>query len=70
VAIAGAAAFSGNLYAPSANVLVGGFGRIDGSLFGKNINAAGFLSVGYDASIGDGGEGCPPVEDGEIPRIR
>jgi hypothetical protein len=70
VAIAGAAAFSGNLYAPRANVLIGGFGRIDGSLFGKNINAAGFLSVGYDASVGDGGEGCPPVEDGEIPRIR
>ena len=70
VSIAGAAAFSGNLYAPSANVLIGGFGRVDGSVFGKNITAAGFLSVGYDASVGEGGEGCPPVEDGEIPRIR
>lgn len=70
VAIAGATAFGGNLYAPTANILVGGFGRVDGSLFGKNIIAAGFLSVGYDASVLDPGEGCPPVEDGDVPRIR
>lgn len=41
-----------------------------GSLFGKNIIAAGFLDLGYDASIRDGGEGCPPLEPGDIPRIR
>jgi hypothetical protein len=70
VAIAGATAFGGNLYAPTANILVGGFGRVDGSLFGKNIIAAGFLSVGYDESVRDPGEGCPPVEDGDVPRIR
>ena len=70
VAIAGATAFAGNLYAPTANVLVGGFGRVDGSLFGKNIVAAGFLSVGYDSSITEPGDGCPPVEEGDVPRIR
>jgi hypothetical protein len=70
VAIAGASAFVGNLYAPQANVLVGGVGQVQGSLFGKNIIAAGFLDLGYDASIRDGGEECPPLEPGDIPRIR
>jgi hypothetical protein len=70
VAIAGASAFVGNLYAPQANILVGGFGQVQGSLFGKNIVAAGFLDLGYDASIRDGGEECPPLEPGDIPRIR
>jgi hypothetical protein len=70
VALAGATAFVGNLYAPTANVLIGGVGRVEGSLFGKNILAAGFLSVGYDSSITEPGEGCPPVADGDVPRIR
>jgi hypothetical protein len=69
IAVAGYAAFVGNLYAPTANITVGGFGQIYGSLFGKNINAAGFLSVGYDDSIQTTGEECPP-ELGEVPRIR
>jgi hypothetical protein len=59
----------GNLYAPTANILVGGFGQIYGSLFGKNIDAAGFLSVGYDAAIGQTGKGCPPNVN-DVPRIR
>jgi hypothetical protein len=70
IAIAGASAFVGNLYAPTANVLIGGLGRVSGSLFGKNITAAGFLSVGYDSSIQEGGQDCPPVAEGDIPRIR
>lgn len=70
VAIAGLSAFAGNLYAPTANILLGGVGRIDGSLFGKNIIAAGLLSVAYDSSILEGGEDCPPVADSDIPRIR
>ena len=70
VTIAGAAAFVGNLYAPQANILVGGVGQVWGSLFGENIIAAGFVDLGYDASIRDGGEGCPPLEPGDIPRIR
>jgi hypothetical protein len=70
VAIAGASVFVGNVYAPSANILVGGFGKVEGSLFGKNIVAAGFLDLGYDASIQDPGNDCPPVEPGDIPRIR
>jgi hypothetical protein len=70
VAIAGASAFVGNLYAPQANILVGGVGQVRGSLFGKNIIAAGFLDLGYDASVRDGGEDCPPLEPGDIPRIR
>jgi hypothetical protein len=70
VAIAGASAFVGNLYAPQANILVGGVGQVRGSLFGKNIIAAGFLDLGYDASVRDGGEECPPLEPGDIPRIR
>lgn len=69
VAVAGYAAFVGNLYAPTANILVGGYGQIYGSLFGKNISAAGFLSVGYDAAIQTGGKDCPPAA-GEVPRIR
>ena len=69
VAIAGYAAFVGNLYAPSANVVIGGYGQIYGSLFGKNINAAGFLSVGYDESIRQPSSECPPP-DGELPRVR
>jgi hypothetical protein len=69
VAVAGYGAFVGNLYAPTANVLVGGFGQIYGSLFGKNINAAGFLSVGYDAAIQTRGEECPPASV-DVPRIR
>jgi len=70
VAIAGASAFVGNLYAPQANILVGGVGQVRGSLFGKNIIAAGFLDLGYDASVHDAGEECPPLEPGDIPRIR
>jgi hypothetical protein len=70
VAIAGASAFVGNLYAPQANILVGGVGQVRGSLFGQNIVAAGFLDLGYDATVRDGGEACPPLEPGDIPRIR
>jgi hypothetical protein len=70
VAIAGASAFVGNLYAPSANILVGGFGKVFGSLFGKNVLAAGFLDLGYDSSILEPGQGCPPVEPGDIPTIQ
>jgi len=69
ITVAGASAFVGNLYAPAANILVGGFGKVYGSLFGKNINAAGFLDLGYDSSITEGGENCPPV-DGALPTIR
>jgi hypothetical protein len=69
IAIAGYAAFVGNLYAPTANVVIGGYGQIYGSLFGKNITAAGFLSVGYDEGIRDTGQGCPPSQS-DVPRIR
>jgi hypothetical protein len=69
VAIAGASAFVGNLYAPAANVLVGGAGKVYGSLFGKNIVAAGFLDLGYDLSVRDGGSDCPPADAADIPRI-
>lgn len=61
IAVAGLNAFAGNLYAPSANVLVGGIGKVYGSLFGKNIIAAGILDVGYDESVRDGVE-CTPVD--------
>jgi hypothetical protein len=70
VAIAGAGAFVGNLYAPTANILVGGFGKVFGSLFGKNIIAAGFLDLGYDSSILEPGRDCPPVEPGDLPTIQ
>jgi hypothetical protein len=69
IAVAGAAAFVGHLYAPAANVLVGGFGQIYGSLFAKNVDAAGFLSVGYDAALSQGGEACPS-NTRDVPRIR
>jgi hypothetical protein len=62
ITLAGLNAFAGNVYAPTANVLVGGVGRVFGSLFGKNILASGILDVGYDASIQDTDEGCPPVD--------
>ena len=61
IAVAGLNAFAGNLYAPSANVLVGGVGKVYGSLFGKNILAAGFLDVGFDETIRDGVE-CSDAE--------
>lgn len=70
IAIAGASAFVGNLYAPTADVLVGGLGRVTGSLFGKNIIAAGMLEVGYDRAIQEGGESCPPVAEGDVPYLR
>lgn len=70
VAIAGASTFVGNLYAPSASILVGGLGRVRGALFGKNVTAAGFLDLGYDASIREAGEACPPLAPTDIPRIR
>jgi hypothetical protein len=63
IAVAGLNAFAGNVYAPNANVLVGGVGRVFGSLFGKNIIAAGILDVGYDESVGDGQVECPPPGD-------
>jgi hypothetical protein len=69
VTVAGYSAFVGNLYAPTADITIGGYGQIYGSLFGKNINAAGFLSVGYDSAIGDTGQGCPP-NAADVPRIR
>jgi hypothetical protein len=69
ITVAGYGAFVGNLYAPTANILVGGFGQVYGSLFGKNIDAAGFLSVAYDASIQQTGKGCPPNVN-DVPRIR
>ncbi len=68
IAIAGLNLFAGNVYAPRANVLVGGVGRVLGSLFGKNIIAAGFLDVGYDESVREGNPVCPPPGgDGDTP---
>lgn len=69
IALAGYGAFVGNLYAPTANVVIGGYGQIYGSLFAKNVTAAGFVSVGYDESIRDRGESCPPSEV-DVPRVR
>jgi hypothetical protein len=71
IAVAGLNAFAGNLYAPTANVLVGGIGKIYGSLFGKNVISAGFLEVGYDESVLDGVECTPPAEPpvGEPPAV-
>lgn len=63
IAVAGLNAFAGNLYAPTANVLVGGIGKVYGSLFGKNILAAGILDVGYDETVRDGLECTPPGEE-------
>jgi hypothetical protein len=60
IAVAGLNAFAGNLYAPTANVLVGGIGKVYGSLFAKNVIAAGILDVGYDESVRDGVECTPP----------
>lgn len=67
IAIAGLNVFAGNVYAPRANVLVGGVGRVLGSLFGKNIIAAGFLDVGYDESVRDGHTHCSPPDGGDTP---
>ncbi len=61
IAVAGLNAFAGNLYAPTANVLVGGIGKVYGSLFGKNIIAAGLLDVGFDESVREGVECTPPA---------
>ena len=60
IAVAGLNPFAGNLYAPTANVLVGGIGKVFGSLFGKNVIAAGLLDVGFDESVRDGVECTPP----------
>jgi hypothetical protein len=62
IAVAGLNAFAGNLYAPTANVLVGGIGKVYGSLFGKNVIAAGILDVGFDESVLDGVECTPPAQ--------
>lgn len=70
ITLTGASAFTGNLYAPTADVRLAGAAHVDGSLFGKNVIAAGFLSVGYDETIREGGEDCPPTEDAELPRLR
>jgi hypothetical protein len=40
------------------------------SLFGKNIIAADFLYRSDDPTVRDGGARCPPLEPGDIPRIR
>jgi hypothetical protein len=67
IAVAGINAFAGNLYAPGANVLVGGFGKVFGSVFGKNVIAAGFLDVGFDASVTDGVDCTDPGSPGDAP---
>jgi len=67
IAVAGLNAFAGNLYAPSANVLVGGVGKVYGSLFGKNILAAGFLDVGFDEAVLDGVDCHPEPPEGDTP---
>ena len=67
IAVAGLNAFAGNLYAPSANVLVGGVGKVYGSLFGKNILAAGFLDVGFDEAVLDGVDCQPEPPEGDAP---
>lgn len=67
IALAGFNAFSGNVYAPRANIAIGGLGLVHGSLFGKNINAPGAVMVRYDESILDAGkEECaaPPPKPG------
>jgi hypothetical protein len=69
IAVAGYGAFAGNLYAPAADIRIGGYGQIYGSLFGKNITAAGFLSVGYDTAFTTPGAECPPPAS-DVPRIQ
>jgi hypothetical protein len=67
IAVAGLNAFAGNLYAPTANVLVGGVGKVFGSLFGKNIVAAGLLDVGFDESVLAGVECSEPEPPAQEP---
>ncbi|WP_437679066.1 DUF7305 domain-containing protein [Sorangium sp. So ce131] len=65
IALAGYNAFAGNLYAPEANIAIGGVGVIYGSLFGKNIVAPGALIAHYDESILESGDDCDePSTDG------
>lgn len=67
IAVAGLNAFAGNLYAPTANVLVGGIGKVYGSLFGKNIVAAGILDVGFDEAVLDGVDCHAEPPEGDTP---
>lgn len=65
ISLAGYTAFAGNLYAPRANITLGGLGTVYGSLFGKNIVAAGVLAAHYDESIQESGDDCDePSDDG------
>lgn len=64
IALAGAGDFVGNLYAPRAPVRTVGAAEVYGSVFAKQLFAAGEVSVHYDRAIQHAGDECiiPPPE--------
>jgi hypothetical protein len=53
-------AFQGNLYAPSASVVLSGTGEVYGSIVANSLVASGSVAVHYDRSILRAGDGCEP----------
>ena len=55
------AAFAGNLYAPNAQVVLGGSApaTVYGSIFASRLNAGADLTIHFDESVAQTGAGCP-----------
>ncbi len=62
IVLTGYSPFSGNLYAPNANIDIKGFLDMNGALFAKNFHADGYVKINYDSAILDQGddEACHP----------
>ncbi len=73
IAIIGASAFVGNLYAPRAKVTAPGYLRAYGSIFARTLEVPGYVNISYDRSITelcDEPEPDPmrePDPEGEVP---
>lgn len=64
VALTGAAEFVGNLYAPGSRITSIGAAFVHGSIFGREIEIPGALSVVYDRQILEVGDDCGDPDDG------
>ena len=56
-----AATLAGNLYAPRAEIVLGGAATVFGSLFARRLSTQGDLTIHYDEAVLHAGSGCPPT---------
>lgn len=64
IALAGGGVFTGNLYAPKAEIVLAADTEIFGSVFARRVATSGDVTLHYDTAILGVGKDCPPPGGG------